>query len=105
MKEKYEKTLSPEEVKELEEFEASHLDDPQSIKDVINLLIDRKFEFQVMNASMLAPDAPIIHYVPDRCMNQDILLLYVVLGNLEWVVVEDDIDTLTDLFREIEGWD
>lgn len=90
--------------KELAEFEASKLDDPQNMLDVIKLLITRKFSFDVRNCSMIDKDEPLWQYVPDRAKGKDLLLLIVQISNYEWVVLEDDLETLTDCFRDIEGW-
>lgn len=89
---------------ELAEFEASKLDDPQSMLDVIKLLLERKFSFDVRNCSMIDEDEPLWQYVPDRAKGKDLLLLIVQISNYEWVVLEDDLETLTDCFRDIEGW-
>lgn len=99
-----EKELAEMVAKELAEFEASHLDDPQSMLDVIKLLLERKFAFDVRNCSMIAEDEPLWQYVPDRAKGKDLLLLIVQISNYEWVVLEDDLETLTDCFRDIEGW-
>lgn len=90
--------------KELAEFEVWKLDDPQSMLDVIKLLLERKFTFEVRNCSMIAEDEPLWQYVPERAKDKDILCLIVTLGNIEWLILEDDLDTLTDFFRELEGW-
>lgn len=46
--------------------------------------------------------------MPDRAKDKDLLLLVCTVGNhdlaIEWAVLEDDLETLTDCFRDIEGW-
>lgn len=68
---------------ELAEFEASKLDDPQSMLDVIKLLLERKFSFDVRNCSMIDEDEPLWQYVPDRAKGKDLLLLIVQISNYE----------------------
>lgn len=75
-------------------------------KLVVELLIDRKFEFQVVNASMLNDDDALNGYVPDDYKdNQDLLMLYVQLGNQEQVIWDTDFDTLYELYKDLVEWD
>jgi hypothetical protein len=99
-KDEYELMLA----EELLAFDLAQSPDPQSIIDVMKLLVSKKWAFTVYNASQVGEEEPIIQVIPQELRNQDVLLILVTIGNQEYLVAENNLDELTDLFREIEAF-
>lgn len=74
-------------------------------KEAINLLIDVKFEFEVVRGDFLEPDDPRMHMMPDNTEELP-RFLQVQLENVEWIVYDYDTATLItviDQVKEITG--
>lgn len=74
-------------------------------KEAINLLIDVKFEFEVVRGDWLEADDPRMHMMPENAEELP-RFLQVQLENVEWVVYDYDTATLInvmELVKEMTG--
>lgn len=65
-------------------------------KKAINLLIDVKFEFEVVRGDWLEADDPRMHMMPENTEELP-RFLQVQLENVEWIVYDYDTATLINL--------
>lgn len=74
-------------------------------KEAINLLIDVKFEFEVVRGDLLDDDDPRMHMMPDNTEELP-RFLQIQLDNVEWIVYDYDTATLInvmDIVKEMTG--
>jgi hypothetical protein len=67
-------------------------------KEAINLLIDVKFEFEVVRGDWLEADDPRMYMMPENTDRTELpRFLQVQLENVEWIVYDYDTATLINL--------
>lgn len=70
-------------------------------KEAINLLIDVKFEFEVVRGDLLEDDDPRMYMMPDNAEELP-RFLQVQLENIEWVVYDYDTATLITVMEQVK---
>lgn len=70
-------------------------------KEAINLLIDVKFEFEVVRGDLLEDDDPRMYMMPDNAEELP-RFLQVQLENVEWIVYDYDTATLIAVMEQIK---
>ena len=70
-------------------------------KEAINLLIDVKFEFEVVRGDLLDDDDPRMYMMPDNTEELP-RFLQVQLNNVEWVVYDYDTATLINVMEIVK---
>ena len=70
-------------------------------KEAINLLIDVKFEFEVVRGDWLEADDPRMHMMPENTEELP-RFLQVQLENVEWIVYDYDTATLINVMEIVK---
>lgn len=72
-------------------------------KEAINLLIDVKFEFEVVRGDWLEADDPRMYMMPENTDRTELpRFLQVQLNNVEWVVYDYDTATLINVMEIVK---
>ncbi len=73
--------------------------------ELIKLLANRRWTFEIMNCKELDEDklSPFKEYVCERHVGKDVRMIYVIVGNHEYVVHEYDNKLLTELIQEVSS--
>lgn len=72
-------------------------------KEAINLLIDVKFEFEVVRGDWLEADDPRMYMMPENTDRTELpRFLQVQLNNVEWVVYDYDTATLINVIEIVK---
>jgi len=75
---------------------------PITFKRVIEKLVDMEFEFEVNHSWCLIETDPMKKYMPND--GRDVRYLYVQIGNMEYVIYDDDEETLTQIYETLLYW-
>ena len=70
-------------------------------KEAINLLIDVKFEFEVVRGDLLDDDDPRMYMMPDNTEELP-RFLQIQLENVEWIVYDYDTATLINVMEIVK---
>lgn len=72
-------------------------------KEAINLLIDVKFEFEVVRGDWLEADDPRMYMMPENTDRTELpRFLQVQLNNVDWVVYDYDTATLINVIEIVK---
>lgn len=75
---------------------------PMPFKDVIELLVDIRFVFEVFNPQV--SESVWLQHIPQENLGKDMMYVYVQVNNNEYLVNEYDGDGLLELYLELQNF-